>query len=532
MFDWLRKIWNNQTSGLQTPQQWLIDALTDDSSTGIPVNNRTAIRLAPLFGGCKRISNDCAKIPLHLYRKTANGRERATSHPAAYMMRYKPSPEINAFTFIQSMIYNAIIHGNSYAYIVRDGNFLPEELIPLESSRTFPVRVNGQLWYVYRPDQGPERKISPSNMLHFKGLSADAITGIPLLDYASELIGTGLSTQKYTNNFFSNHAMPGGVISLPTRLDNDMLKQIRTQWNAMHEGLNNSHRVAILEKGRTFTPISVSNDQNQLVQLRKLNISDVATILSIPEHMVGSDTRTSHASLEAENASYLDNTLEPWLVSFEFECFDKLLTEKQKRSDEYYFEFLRSAILRPDTKARYDIYGKGIQWGILSPNECRALENLERRDDEDGDKYLSPKNMRLGDENKEKEDNNEENNRYTGSLNSHKKLLATAANKLLRWEASAVQRAAKKPDKFISTIEEFYNKHKIKMVEGLTPVADAINELGVDIKIESWVENHIQESLDMVLEAAEVSPDELEKSISNLTKSWSVKINELIDLGV
>jgi hypothetical protein len=48
-------------------------------------------------------------------------------------------------------------------------------------------------------------------------------------------------------------------------------------------------------------------------------------------------------------------------------------------------------LLRGDLKSRYEAYAIGRNWGLLSANECRDRENMNRYPL--GDVYLQPLNM-------------------------------------------------------------------------------------------------------------------------------------------
>ena len=57
----------------------------------------------------------------------------------------------------------------------------------------------------------------------------------------------------------------------------------------------------------------------------------------------------------------------------------------------YFVEHVRDSILQADTTTRFQAYALGRQWGWLSVNDIRALENMNPV--EGGDEYLVPLNM-------------------------------------------------------------------------------------------------------------------------------------------
>src|SRR3546814_14101758 len=51
-----------------------------------------------------------------------------------------------------------------------------------------------------------------------------------------------------------------------------------------------------------------------------------------------------------------------------------------------YARFNRAAMVHTDIKTRYGAHAQALQWGWLSPNEVRALEDMNPRDDGDIDR--------------------------------------------------------------------------------------------------------------------------------------------------
>jgi hypothetical protein len=172
------------------------------------------------------------------------------------------------------------------------------------------------------------------------------------------------------------------------------VKQLRKQWNEMHQGLSNSHRVAILTGGMKLAPFSMPHRDAQFLETRQFQIREIANWFGLPPHKLGDSTRTSYNSLEQENQAYLDECLDHWLVTWESECWDKLLGTREKDNDTHVIEFTRQALLRAAMQQRYQSYAVAITNGFMSRNEVRSRENLNPY--EGGDEFLTPMNMNTG----------------------------------------------------------------------------------------------------------------------------------------
>lgn len=362
------------------------------SSSGVRVSYSTALTHSPVWRGINLLSRDVAKLPLLVFQREGEGKRRAPEHRSYQLLRRKPNREMTAFVFKQTLVAHALLEGNGLAYIFRRGDGTPEELIPLVPGKSYPVRESGQLWYVTEVN-GEWRKLYPENIFHLKGLSFDGLSGYRVIDKARESLGLGLAARDYGSRFFKNDARPGVVIEHPTSLSEAAATRLKAQWNAMHSGLDNAHRTAVLEEGMKINKFSSTARESQLIQTREFDIVEVANWIGVPAHKIGDKSRTAYASLEQENQSYLDDSLDPWLVNFEDEAQEKLLTEEEKQNDSHTIEFVRQALLRANLVDRANYYRValgGRPW--MKQNEVRALENLNPVDN--GDTILDPLNMK------------------------------------------------------------------------------------------------------------------------------------------
>jgi HK97 family phage portal protein len=222
----------------------------------------------------------------------------------------------------------------------------------------------------------PEAK---ENIFHLKGLTSwDGMEGYSVIKYAKQSFNLGLSLRDYGKAFFDNNCKPSYVLEHPGMLNEDAKRNIlRSLKSQLGSGASNAHKAAVLWEGMKLHEYSVNAEDAQLIETRQFETREVASWFGIPPHKLGDDTRTSYNSLEQENQSYLD-ALDPWLHSWERESWDKLLTEEEKDSDEYTFEFNRSALVKVNIQARYAAYAIGLAGkAFLTPNEVRNFENLE-----------------------------------------------------------------------------------------------------------------------------------------------------------
>lgn len=373
------------------------------AASGVTVNRKTALALSAVWRAMNMIPTDVSKLPLIVYRRKGEGRERAKDHPAYSLLLRKANREQTINVLLKTAVTCRLGDGNGYAFIARDGAGRPLELIHLDSPSTIPVRENGQLWYVVtiRLDSGDiQRKLHPDNVIHLRGLSYDGLKGLSVFDVGKSSIGLGIAAERYGGKFFANSLTPSVVLETPEKLSSDSISKLKEQWREMQGGLENAHKIAVLEGGMSLKPWSMTAKESQFVETRKLNVRDIANLFGVPPHKLGDETRTAFASLEQENQSYLDGALDGLLREIEMEFMDKLLTEREKEEDTHYIEFNRSALVRADLAARTESYAKATGGPWMTPNEVRRAENMN--DIEGGDELNkapnTPGDMDKGDE--------------------------------------------------------------------------------------------------------------------------------------
>jgi len=361
---------------LERPPPDFLDDGWYNTSAG-QIDKDTALKYSAVFRAVKLISTSVGKLPLFVYKKTDDGKDKAPESPAYNLLRYKPNGEMTAKIFKQTLTGHAVLQGSGYAYIVRDGAGRPQELIPMDPENTYPIREKGILFYVTTVDN-EQIKMFASEVLHIRGLGYSGITSYSLLEYADISFNMGLNSQKYSNKFFENSARPAVILEHPQIFnDEKAIKRLRDSWNKMYQGVDNSHGTAVLEQGMKANMLSLSAKDSQLIETMKFSVVDVANWFGLPPHKLGDNSRTAYNSLEQENQAFLDEALDDWLVTWEEECRDKLLTEKEKDADSHIVEFTRQALVRADLKARAEYYTKalsGAPW--LTINKVRDLESV------------------------------------------------------------------------------------------------------------------------------------------------------------
>lgn len=384
----------NPSTSLSDPAAWLFDSLGGQTSdSGMRVNQKTALTYSPLWRAVNVLSRDVAKLPLDVMKRIDGGKERDRAHPAHRLLRWRPNNEMTAFTFKQILQAHALLQGNGYAAIIKNDAGDAIELIPLDPAKTYPVRRAGVLWYITTVNNKLVR-MEPADVLHIKGLGFDGLCGYSVIALATNSIGLGMAAEKYQNMFFKNNARPSVIIEHPKTLDDKARNNLRASWDRMHSGLNNAHRAAILEEGMKISAFAMNARDAQLVDTRKLQVKAVSNWTGVPAHKLGDDGKTSFSSLEEENQSYLNETIDGWLIPWEEETREKLLTDHEKEADTHVTEFNRKALVRANMAVRGAFYVQatgGAPW--MTQNEVRRAESMVALEDPSANELHVPLNL-------------------------------------------------------------------------------------------------------------------------------------------
>lgn len=369
------------------------------STAGKNVNERSAMQMTAVYACVRILSEAIAGLPLHMYRyKDKGGKEKATGHTLYHLLHDEPNPEMTSFVFRETLMTHLLLWGNAYAQIIRNGRGEVIALYPLMPNRMEVNRdANGMLYYVYQKtsDDAPTMEgssviLSPSEVLHVPGLGFDGLVGYSPIAMAKNAIGLSMAAEEYGAKFYANGAAPSGVLEHPGVLKDPA--KVRDSWNAAFGGSSNSHKVAVLEEGLKYTPISISPNEAQFLETRKFQIDEIARIFRVPPHMVGDLEKSSFSNIEQQSLEFVKYTLDPWVVRWEQSLSRALLSVDEKK--EYFFKFNLEGLLRGDYQSRMQGYSIGIQNGFMCPNDVRELENLDLIPEEQGgNKYMVNGNM-------------------------------------------------------------------------------------------------------------------------------------------
>ena len=345
-----------------------------------------ALTLTAVWCAIRLLAESVSSLPISVYTKQANGDKlEDTKSPIYKLVKFKPNYYQNKITFFEFIMLSICTEGNSYVQIVRNNSGTPVQLICLDPSNVTVVVNNNELFY--QVDGGAV--LDSSDMLHFKTITDDGVTGLSPIDQCAKALNWGVSLETFGETFFSNGAKPSSILQTDRALSDTALQRLKTSFNSNYGKLKNSNSTIVLEEGLTFKPISISPEQAQFLSSRQFSIEEVARIFNCPPHMLKDLSKSSFNNIEMQSQEFVTYTLMPYITRIEQEMNLKLF--RSNELGKTFVEFNVNGLLRGDVKSRTEAYKTAITNGYMSINEVRQKENMNSI--EGGDKHFMQMNM-------------------------------------------------------------------------------------------------------------------------------------------
>lgn len=358
-------------------------------SLPMPIDPYLALQSACVWACCRLLSEAVASLPGRVYQATPEGKDLALKHPYQKLLAKQPNPLMTSLQWIQTTVLHLCLYGNA---------FTVPEMVDGEAVALWPVlpihvrlqrRANSPVWnYVYTDMvTGQMTTFDPlaRQLLHFRIFSLDGVMGLSPIQYQAATIAMDGASAQYALALYQNGGRPSGVLSYPNSLKAEQVSNIRSVWKSLHSGPTNAGNVAVLENGAKYEALTIPPEQLQYIAQQHFSTEQIARIFGVPPHLVGAMDKPTYASVEQQSLEFLTYTLTPIVAAIEQTISAVLL------DDPYFYRMKLQAFERSDIRSRYASYATGRQWGFLSVNDIRDLEDMNRV--ENGDVYLQPLNM-------------------------------------------------------------------------------------------------------------------------------------------
>lgn len=538
------------------------------TNSGVSVTPDNSLQLTAVSACVRVLSETLAMLPLHIFKNISggNGREKAINHYLYPLLASKPNPEMSSFDFRDTLCGHMAQWGNAFSYIDYDkltGNI--KGLWPLMPDTTTVWREANtrKVWYAIQmhASMGGGYEWHPADEIwHLRIFSKDGLTGRSFIRTHKEALGISMATEAFGAKFFGNGSRPGIVLQYPGKFTDEVaLENIRESWINQHEGIENAHRVAILEEGMELKEVGIHPDEAQFLETRRFQAEEIARIFRVPPHMIGILDKATFSNIEQQSIEFVTRTMMPWIVNWEQSIVNNLLTPTEARV--YYPKFILDSLLRGDTLSRYQAYGLGRNGGWLSANDIRALEDMNPIDG--GDKYLAPLNytdlLKLGKDGQggaireissmitmDSDPNGQENRSEDRLKVAVERLFEDVMGRILKRESQDLTAMAKKQsngdqvETITKEVEKFYDQHSQWAKRLIQPIIEScivligIEDIDYRAFLSQFETNYKQKECEKVMnlvasalekgnDAREILKDEVEFWVEDRSKELALE---------
>ena len=368
------------------------------SSGGIAVTQVSALQIATVMACVQILSEDVAKLPIHVYEQPADKNKPKTiqtKHPVERLL-ITPNNWQTRFEFIEMMQSALLLRGNAYACIVRDFRGNPTMLVPMNPDRVWIFEAPGGEIYYSVARRGLHDMamlkslplmVHSDDMFHLRWLAVDnSLYGVSRIQLQRESMGLALSQQELAGRISANSTNLGGVLTTDQRLTEPAAKRLSTEWEKLKGGLANAGKTAVLEQGLKWQPLGMTAQDAQFIAQREHSVLELARVFRVPPHKLGVMDGVGR-SVEQLDQDYMNNTISSYV-----ERWEAKLSQCFGLADEgLSVEFDVARFLRASMQTRLTALRTGVAGGIYKPNEARRAEGLP--DVDGGDILYMPANL-------------------------------------------------------------------------------------------------------------------------------------------
>lgn len=386
MLSWFKRSKPEEQRGqLADPAEWLFELFgVVSSQSGITVGPATAMTCTASRCAIEALSEAIGQLPLHVYRRSGDARNRATEHPAYRLLHDAFNGWVPAVEGKEQTTRDALLRGDGYLFINRVNGEL-RELVRLDPGQ-MAVDVDPttkEPTYRLTGEDAGERRIPRSDLIHVRAPgSTDGVRGRSPVKDCKEAIALALILERHGATLFARGGTPTGILGTDAKLTTDAINRISKVWKAAFGG--RSGGTPVLDNGLKYYQMSLSSVDSQYLELRQFCVNEIARAFRVPPHMLYEMGRATWANTTEMGRHFLTYSLMPWIKRWEQEINLKLFADDPN----HYAEFLLDDLVRPDLQARADAYQKLITARVFNANEIRARENMPPY--AGGDKYENP----------------------------------------------------------------------------------------------------------------------------------------------
>lgn len=367
----------NSTSSLTLSELTAMIGASAVSSSGASVTADTAMKVSAVYGCVSLIAGAISTLPLGVFQRTSEGRDKA-DHPYWWLFNEQASEAWTSSAAIEYLISSKLFYGDGFGRLIRSNR--SNQVVgwePLHPLSVQPFKHEGRVLYRVTKSGDAPYTLDSSDMIHLPSLGFDGLTSPSPITYAArEAIGTAISAQQFSGQFFAGGANFDYALKTASKLTAEQLAQLKA--SLLGRAQNGGRGPLILSGGLEPAQLSVNSKDAEILATRLFTVEEICRVFGVPPHMVGhTDKTTSWGSgIESQGIGFVRYTLQRHLTPMQQELNRKLWPVRER----FFVEHITAALERGDLKGRYEAYrialGRAGEMPFMEPDEVRRLENM------------------------------------------------------------------------------------------------------------------------------------------------------------
>ena len=346
------------------------------TKSGTNVTSDTVFQVNAIFSAISLISDTIATLPVDSFISSDGVRKPFRPAPAWIQ---QPDVDTTKEAFYGACIVSLLLDGNAFVrvYSNRQGEIVNMSVLnPMDVE----IKRNGVGKVMYQVE-GEKKLLTQEEVVFIPDVVRPGkIRGVSRVEALKENFGLAIALESYAQTFFGRGTQTSGIIEFPEMLSAEEAKQLANGFDARHRGWSRAHKTGVLSGGATYKPTSVTNDQAQFIDSRRMAVEDIARAFNIPPHLLGLPGTNTYSSVEQNNQAFVTHTLRPIVQKLE-SGFSPLMN-RYPGGERAYVRFNLDNLLRADSESRHNAYSTGLQAGYYTINDVRRFEDLRPIEDE------------------------------------------------------------------------------------------------------------------------------------------------------
>lgn len=353
----------------------------DGGRSGINVTADSALGYDAFYACVANIAEDTALLPLDVLRKRRlRGRDELPDHPVARMFNVQANDQQLGYEWREWMLRIAILYPEAVSEIIRSPRGGIEQLRPLQHAwlRKQADPAGRAVRYEVREPGKPPRWLDLDQVYRLPSR-----LGVGVIQLAKDDISAALGANRTAAALARNGLTPRMALEHPGALSPKAQKRLSASVSEKVMGPDNAGHIPVFEEGLKWIKIGVDPKDAQWLEGQEFSVLKMARWMRMQPHKLAYMVTATFASIEQQNIEHVIDTVRPWCTRFEKATDAQLLSQEPNT----YCRHNMNALLRGDALTRAQAQEIWRRNGVINANEWRENEDLNPRDDPEGDEY-------------------------------------------------------------------------------------------------------------------------------------------------